>query len=61
MARLAASRLKAGRIFIGETATNAAASFGGHKQSGNGREWGVFGLDAIWNIAGATSIFGYCA
>ncbi len=45
-----AAKLRAGRIFINGAPTNAAAPFGGYKQSGNGREWGVFGLETFLGV-----------
>jgi aldehyde dehydrogenase (NAD+) len=39
-----ASRLRAGQVYINSPAFDLAAPFGGYKQSGNGREWGAFGL-----------------
>ncbi|MDH6169992.1 aldehyde dehydrogenase (NAD+) [Variovorax boronicumulans] len=44
------SKLKAGRIFLNGAPTNAMAPFGGYKQSGNGREWGVFGLETFLEV-----------
>ena len=45
-----ATRLKAGRIFLNGSPTNPRAPFGGYKQSGNGREWGVFGLETFLEV-----------
>ena len=45
-----AARMQAGRIFINEVPTNPVAPFGGYKQSGNGREWGVFGLETFLEV-----------
>ena len=45
-----AARLKAGRIFLNGAPTNPSAPFGGYKQSGNGREWGVFGLETFLEV-----------
>jgi acyl-CoA reductase-like NAD-dependent aldehyde dehydrogenase len=45
-----AKRIKAGRIFLNGAPQNAQAPFGGYKQSGNGREWGVFGLETFLEI-----------
>ena len=45
-----AARLQAGRVFINGAPTSAAAPFGGYKQSGNGREWGVFGLETFLEV-----------
>ncbi|GAA3746831.1 acyl-CoA reductase-like NAD-dependent aldehyde dehydrogenase [Spinactinospora alkalitolerans] len=40
-----ARRLRAGQIEVNGGAFNPLAPFGGYKQSGVGREWGVFGLE----------------
>ena len=37
-------------------ASTAAAAFGGYKQSGNGREWGRFGIEEFLEIK---SMFGH--
>lgn len=39
-----ASRLVAGTIYLNYPAPDYGAPFGGRKRSGNGREWGEFGL-----------------
>jgi len=44
-ARAIAARIRAGQINVNGAAPDFAAPFGGYKQSGNGREWGVFGLE----------------
>jgi aldehyde dehydrogenase (NAD+) len=49
-ARHIANRLRAGRIFVNGAPTNATAPFGGYKQSGNGREVGIFGLEEFLEI-----------
>jgi aldehyde dehydrogenase (NAD+) len=46
-ARAVASRLEAGRIVINGAPLEPLAPFGGFKQSGIGREFGVFGLEAF--------------
>ncbi len=46
-ARRVADRLQAGRILINDATHDPLAPFGGFKQSGIGREYGVFGLDAF--------------
>jgi aldehyde dehydrogenase (NAD+) len=46
-ARAVASRLEAGRVVINGAAPDPLAPFGGFKQSGVGREFGVFGLEAF--------------
>jgi aldehyde dehydrogenase (NAD+) len=40
-----AARLRAGQVHINYPAWDAYAPFGGYKRSGNGREYGVFGLE----------------
>lgn len=45
-----AKRLRAGRVFVNGAPTNATAPFGGYKQSGNGREVGLFGLEEFLEI-----------
>ena len=40
-----AKRIRAGQIDINGASFNALAPFGGFKQSGYGREFGVFGLE----------------
>jgi aldehyde dehydrogenase (NAD+) len=45
-ARAVASQLEAGRVVINGAPHDPAAPFGGFKQSGLGREYGVFGLQA---------------
>lgn len=47
-----AAKLKAGRIFINGAANNAVAPWGGYKESGNGRETGVFGLESYLEVKG---------
>lgn len=44
-ARRVAARIRAGRVGINGGAPDFGAPFGGYKQSGNGREWGRFGLE----------------
>jgi aldehyde dehydrogenase (NAD+) len=46
-ARAVATRLQAGRVVINGAAHDPLAPFGGYKQSGIGREYGVFGLEAF--------------
>lgn len=43
-ARKVASALRAGSVHINYPAVDRGAPFGGYKQSGNGREWGEYGL-----------------
>ena len=44
VARRAAARIRAGMVHINGADLPLNAPFGGFKQSGNGREWGEFGL-----------------
>jgi len=46
-ARLArvAARIRAGNIYVNGAQPSISVPFGGYKQSGNGREWGVAGLE----------------
>ena len=44
-ARRVAKRIRAGSVFINSPDLDPMAPFGGYKQSGNGREWGVPGLE----------------
>ena len=43
-ARRVAGRLRAGSVYLNGKGQGYAAPFGGYKQSGNGREWGEWGL-----------------
>jgi aldehyde dehydrogenase (NAD+) len=55
-ARRVARRLRAGNVQINYPPVDRGAPFGGYKQSGNGREWGEFGLAEFLEIKG---IVGY--
>jgi aldehyde dehydrogenase (NAD+) len=44
-ARRVAARLRTGNVHLNGAGMDFAAPFGGYKQSGNGREWGAFGLE----------------
>jgi aldehyde dehydrogenase (NAD+) len=52
-----ARKLRAGRVAVNGAAASSSAPMGGYKQSGNGREMGVFGLEeyletkAIFGVA----------
>ncbi|MGH3623936.1 MAG: aldehyde dehydrogenase family protein, partial [Sciscionella sp.] len=45
-----ARRLRAGQVDVNGAAFNVAAPFGGYQQSGNGREFGRFGLDEFCEV-----------
>ena len=39
-----AQRIRAGMVHINGAGVDLNAPFGGYKKSGNGREWGAYGL-----------------
>ena len=45
-----ARRIRAGNVNINGAANERAAPFGGYKQSGNGREWGRFGVEEYLEV-----------
>jgi aldehyde dehydrogenase (NAD+) len=49
-ARAVAGRLRAGQVDINGAAFNTKAPFGGFKQSGNGREFGRYGLEEFTEL-----------
>jgi aldehyde dehydrogenase (NAD+) len=49
-------RIRAGMVHINGAFVDVAAPFGGYKQSGNGREWGKFGLEDFLEVK---TMFGY--
>ena len=51
-ARSVARRLRAGNVQLNYPAVDRGAPFGGYKQSGNGREWGEFGVNEYLEIKG---------
>ncbi|MFL6637650.1 MAG: aldehyde dehydrogenase family protein, partial [Paraburkholderia graminis] len=55
-ARRIALRLRAGSVYLNYPAWDAGSPFGGYKQSGNGREYGEWGLEAFLEVKG---IVGY--
>jgi aldehyde dehydrogenase (NAD+) len=57
-ARAVAKRLRTGTIYLNYADYNPDAPFGGFKQSGNGREYGEFGLEDFLEIKG---VVGYGA
>jgi len=44
-ARAVANRIRAGRVYVNGAAFDRSLPFGGYKQSGNGREFGVYGFE----------------
>lgn len=57
-ARAVAKRLRTGMVHINGAGPDFAAPFGGYKQSGNGREWGIEGFEEFLETK---SILGYGA
>ena len=55
-ARRVAFRLRAGSVYLNYPSWDAGAPFGGYKQSGNGREYAEWGLEAFLEVKG---IVGY--
>lgn len=51
-AQALSKRLRTGNVYINDAPWDGAAPFGGYKQSGNGREYGVFGLREFVEIKG---------
>jgi aldehyde dehydrogenase (NAD+) len=49
-ARRVSRRIRAGNVNINGTMNERSAPFGGYKQSGNGREWGRFGLEEYLEV-----------
>ncbi|MEM9749555.1 MAG: aldehyde dehydrogenase family protein [Pseudomonadota bacterium] len=49
-ARQVAARLRTGMVHINGAPLDSAAPFGGYKKSGNGREWGRFGLEEFLEL-----------
>ena len=45
-----ARRMQAGRIIVNYAGPDRCAPFGGYKQSGNGREWGAYGLEEFLEV-----------
>jgi aldehyde dehydrogenase (NAD+) len=55
-AQAMARKMRSGNVYINYPAGDMGAPFGGYKQSGNGREWGKWGLEEFLEIKG---IVGY--
>ena len=55
-ARRVARRIRAGQVHINYPAWSGHAPFGGYRQSGNGREYGVFGMEEYLEVK---AILGY--
>lgn len=52
-ARNVARRIRAGNVHINGAQAGTAVPFGGYKQSGNGREWGKYGLEEFLEVKAA--------
>jgi aldehyde dehydrogenase (NAD+) len=57
-ARAIAARLQTGRVVINGAPHDPLAPFGGYKQSGIGREYGVFGLEAFLEVKAILGVAG---
>jgi aldehyde dehydrogenase (NAD+) len=57
-AQRVARQMRSGNVYINYPPGDLNAPFGGYKQSGNGREWGQWGLEEFLEIKG---IVGYAA
>jgi aldehyde dehydrogenase (NAD+) len=55
-ARRVAKRIRSGNVHINNARVDFGGSFGGYKQSGNGREWGEAGLEEFLELK---AVFGY--
>jgi aldehyde dehydrogenase (NAD+) len=49
-ARSVANRIRAGRVYLNGAPFDRSLPFGGYKQSGNGREFGVFGFEEYLEV-----------
>lgn len=55
-ARRVANRIRAGRVYLNGAPFDRSLPFGGYKQSGNGREFGVYGFEEYLEVK---AILGY--
>ncbi|MFG3597747.1 aldehyde dehydrogenase family protein [Bradyrhizobium sp. RDI18] len=49
-ARTVANRIRAGRVYLNGAPFDRSLPFGGYKQSGNGREFGIFGFEEYLEV-----------
>ena len=49
-AQRVAGQIRAGSVYLNGAGQDYCSPFGGYKQSGNGREWGEFGLHDFLEI-----------
>ncbi len=54
--RRVAPRLRAGMVYVNGSQSESALPFGGYKQSGNGREYGKFGLAEFMEIKAVVGV-----
>lgn len=57
-ARKVAAKMRTGMVHLNGAGGDLNAPFGGYKQSGNGREWGEYGMEEFLEVK---SIFGFAA
>ena len=57
-AKRVAARMRTGMVHINGASLDSDAPFGGYKQSGNGREWGAYGIEEFLEIK---SVYGVAA
>ncbi|NRO98503.1 aldehyde dehydrogenase family protein [Paraburkholderia sp. NMBU_R16] len=57
-ARRVAFRMRAGSVYLNYPAWDPGAPFGGYKQSGNGREYGEWGLESFLEVKGVVGYGG---
>jgi aldehyde dehydrogenase (NAD+) len=57
-AQRVAARLRTGNVHLNGAGLDPAAPFGGYKQSGNGREWGEYGLEEFLEVK---AVMGFAA
>ena len=55
-ARRVGAQIRAGRIYLNGAPVDQSVPFGGYKQSGNGREHGVFGFEEYLEVK---AVLGY--
>jgi aldehyde dehydrogenase (NAD+) len=58
LAESVAARLRAGYIYVNYSSPDYSAPFGGYKQSGNGREYGEWGLEAFLELKSIVGVSG---
>jgi len=56
--RRVAPKLRAGMVYVNGGQPDPSAPFGGYKQSGNGREYGKFGLAEFMEVKSVVGDYG---